>query len=164
MNNNFITPALDEISAHKVIEQLQFALSALNDWALTLKHAHWNVTGPSFIAVHEMLDPQIDKVREAADTIGERIATLGGSPDGRSERIAKDFAKTDFNLGNYPIDGQAGTQEHLQALDQAATPLILGLRDAIEKIDSLDLISSNIVQDIVQDLEFDQWFYRSHLK
>jgi starvation-inducible DNA-binding protein len=164
MDRKFITPALDETSAEKVVEQLQFTLSGLNDWALILKHAHWNVTGPGFIGVHEMLDPQIDKVREAADTVGERIATVGGAPDGRSERIAKDYAKTEFDLGKYPIDGHAGTLEHLQALDDCITPLILGLRDAIEKIDPIDVISSNILQEIVQDLEFDQWFYRSHLK
>jgi starvation-inducible DNA-binding protein len=164
MNKQFITPALDETSAEQVVEQLQFALSALNDWALTLKHAHWNVTGPGFIGIHEMLDPQIDKVREASDTVGERIATVGGAPDGRSERIAKDYAKTAFALGKYPIDGHASTKEHLQALDSSVTPLILGLRDAIEKVDPIDVISSNILQEIVQNLEFDQWFYRSHLK
>jgi starvation-inducible DNA-binding protein len=47
---------------------------------LTMKHIHWNVVGPTFISVHEMLDPKVDFVREMSDTIAERIATLGGRP------------------------------------------------------------------------------------
>jgi DNA-binding ferritin-like protein len=46
-------------SAQIVIGLLQDRLNALNDPALTLKHVHWNVVGPNFIAVHTMLDPQL---------------------------------------------------------------------------------------------------------
>ena len=61
---------------------LQDRLNALNDLALTLKHVHWNVVGPNFIAVHTMLDPQVDAARVMVDATAERIATLGGSPRG----------------------------------------------------------------------------------
>ena len=44
-------------------------LHALNDLQLTLKHAHWNVVGPTFIGVHTMLDPQIDGIRTMVDDI-----------------------------------------------------------------------------------------------
>lgn len=57
-------------------------MNALNDLALTLKHIHWNVVGPHFIAVHTMLDPQVVAVREMADETAERIATLGVAPLG----------------------------------------------------------------------------------
>jgi len=159
MSKSFQNPALSKEQGEKSIEQLQTTLAVLNDWALTLKHAHWNVVGPNFIAIHEMLDPQIDKVRDFADEVGERIATLGGSPDGRSTAI--------FNpkkiLPDYPINKRADALEHLKELDKEASIIIIGLRDAIKKLDDLDVISSNIVQEIVQAIEFDQWFYRSHL-
>lgn len=55
------------------MDALQDRLRAMNDLHLTLKHAHWNVVGPQFIAVHEMLDPQVDLVRGFADEIAEDI-------------------------------------------------------------------------------------------
>ena len=46
-------------------------LNALNDLALTLKHVHWNVVGPTFIGVHQMLDPQYASVSELVDQLVE---------------------------------------------------------------------------------------------
>ena len=75
----FGVPGLGKQDAGVVIEILQDRLNALSDLALTLKHVHWNVVGP-VIAVHTMLDPQVDAVRSWSTTTAERIATLGGSP------------------------------------------------------------------------------------
>ncbi|HXL87405.1 MAG TPA: ferritin-like domain-containing protein [Streptosporangiaceae bacterium] len=70
------------IPADRVIRLLQDRLNSLNDLALTLKHVHWNVTGPNFIALHTMLDPQVEAVRAMVDETAERITVLGGSPSG----------------------------------------------------------------------------------
>ena len=75
-------PGLAKKDSTLVIELLRDRLNSLNDLALTLKHIHWNVVGPQFIAVHTMLDPQVDAVRLMVDETAERIATLGGSPQG----------------------------------------------------------------------------------
>ena len=74
-NLKYTTPGLDEKDAERVVELLQDRLYAANDLHLTLKHVHWNVVGPHFIAVHEMLDPQVEEVRGFADDLAERIAT-----------------------------------------------------------------------------------------
>jgi DNA-binding ferritin-like protein len=51
-------------TAERVVRLLQDRLNSLNDLALTLKHVHWNVTGPNFNAVaHE---------QSAADRAGQR--------------------------------------------------------------------------------------------
>ena len=63
-------------------EKVTAQLNALSDLTLTLKHVHWSVTGPHFIAVHAMLDPQVDAIREMADQTAERIAALSASPTG----------------------------------------------------------------------------------
>ena len=46
---------MDNDAAAKTIEALEKRLVALLDLQLTLKHIHWNVVGPNFIGVHEML-------------------------------------------------------------------------------------------------------------
>ena len=62
----FVVPGLDEAASEKAIAILQNRLSQEQEAALVLKHAHWNVTGPNFIAVHEMLDPEVEAVMAAA--------------------------------------------------------------------------------------------------
>jgi hypothetical protein len=76
----YTIPGMKNDTAERVTTLLQDRLNSLSDLALTLKHVHWNVTGPSFIAVHTMLDPQVDAVRAMVDETAERIATLGASP------------------------------------------------------------------------------------
>src|SRR5436190_23515957 len=86
-------------SAERVVKLLQDRLNSLSDLALTLKHVHWNVVGPNFIAVHTMLDPQVDAVRLMADDVAERIATLGGSPVGTPGALVKQRSWDDYSVG-----------------------------------------------------------------
>jgi len=81
-NIKYTVPGMSSADAGSIAELLQDRLHAYNDLHLTLKHIHWNVVGPNFIAVHEMLDPQVEAVRGFAGAVAERIATLGGSPQG----------------------------------------------------------------------------------
>ena len=143
----FVVPGLDEAASEKAIAILQNRLSQEQEAALVLKHAHWNVTGPNFIAVHEMLDPEV-----------ERIATLGGTPDGRADAIVRNRTWKSFDA-----EGRVGTEEYLKALIEYYDAFIADDRKAIAELDELDVISSNIIQDHVQELEKFQWFMRSHL-
>lgn len=155
---SFIIPGLDEVASEKIIGILQERLSQEQEAALVLKHAHWNVAGPNFIAVHEMLDPEVEAVLAQADETAERIATLGGTPDGRADAITRNRTWKPFD-----VDGRAGTEKYLEALIEYYDAFIADDRKAIGELDELDVISSNIIQDHVQELEKFQWFMRSHL-
>lgn len=154
----FVVPGLDEAASEKAIGILQEALSHEQETALILKHAHWNVAGPNFIAVHEMIDPQVDEVLEMADESAERIAQLGGSPAGRATDIERYRTWPKFEL-----EGRKNALEYLKALDAYYDNLIRSERQAFAELEELDVISSNILQDHVQSLEKFQWFMRSHL-
>src|SRR5690625_7823905 len=89
---DYTAPGVEMEDAHRVTESLQTRLHALNDLHLTLKHAHWNVVGPEFISVHEMLDPQVEEDRAWADLVAERIATVGVSAKGTTAATGNDRA------------------------------------------------------------------------
>lgn len=153
---NWTVPTLSEEDSIKAIDILQGNLYELNDLALVLKHAHWNVTGQNFIAVHEMLDPQIEVVRAAVDAIAERIATLGGHPDGRSEGILNGKKAQTYKLD------RASAIDHINALNDLYTVVITRMREGIASLSDLDQASSDLLAGQVGDLELFQWFLRSH--
>jgi starvation-inducible DNA-binding protein len=155
---HYTTPGLSHEQAEHVIGLLQNRLHAMNDLQLTLKHVHWNVVGPHFIAVHEMIDPQVDAVRGFADDVAERIATLGGSPQGTPGAIVKERDWDDYAIG------RAGTQEHLGALDLVYRGIIGTNRAVIQELDDIDLVTQDMVIGQTEQLELFHWFIRAHLE
>ena len=155
---HFTTPGLDEADAERVVELLQGRLHACNDLHLTLKHVHWNVVGPHFIAVHEMLDPQVEAVRGFADDLAERIATLGGAPQGTPGALVAARDWDDYSIG------RAGTQEHLAALDIVYRGVIETYRAGMKELDDLDLVTQDMFIAQIEQLELFHWFVRAHLE
>jgi starvation-inducible DNA-binding protein len=155
---HYTTPGLSRDHALRVIALLQSRLHAMNDLHLTLKHVHWNVVGPHFIAVHEMIDPQVDAVRGFADDLAERIATLGGSPDGTPGSIVAQRDWDDYSLG------RAGTQKHLGALDLVYRGVIETYRQGITELDDLDPVTQDMFIAQTEQLELFHWFIRAHLE
>lgn len=151
-------PGMDAASSSEVISVMQERLSALLDLQLTLKHVHWNVVGINFIAVHEMLDPQVDAVRAMSDAVAERIATLGGEPLGTPGSITKVRSWDDYELNRAP------TVRHLSALDAVYSGMISDHRAAIATFGDLDPISEDLFIGHTADLELFQWFVRAHLQ
>jgi len=154
----FTIPGLSEKTANEVADILQKQLSTYNDLHLTLKHVHWNVVGPNFIGVHEMIDPQVEKVRAYADESAERIATLGKSPQGTPGAIIKDRTWADYSVGRDTV------QAHLAALDLVYTGVIEDIRKAIHRVGDLDSVTENILEEHAAELEKFQWFVRAHLE
>ena len=154
----FTVPGLTDKQGAEVAELLQKALSRYNDLHLTLKHVHWNVVGPNFIGVHEMIDPQVELVRGYADEAAERIAALGAAPLGTPGAIINDRTWDDYSVNRDTV------QAHLAALDLVYTGVIEDTRKSIERIGELDPVSEDMLIGHAAELEKFQWFVRAHLE
>ena len=144
--------------ANRINQLLQGRLTALIDLELTLKHIHWNVVGPAFIGVHQMIDPQVDAVRLMVDAVAERIATMGGMPVGTPGYVAKNRSWDDYSIL------RATTMEHLGALDVVYSGVVEDHRAAVKELDDLDLVTQDMLIGQLVQLEEFQWFVRAHLE
>ena len=87
---------------------LQARLHDLNDLHLILKHAHWNVTGPGFIAVHEMIDPRSTPFASSSTLSQSVWQTLAPNPNGLAGAMVAQRPVED-----YPV-GRARVADHLR--------------------------------------------------
>jgi len=154
----YTVPGMTPDQGGKVAHALQQRLNAYNDLHLTLKHAHWNVVGPHFIAVHQMIDPQVEAVRGFADETAERIATLGIAPQGTPGALVAQRDWDDYSVG------RAGAIEHLAALDQVYRGVISSTRKVAVDVEDDDPVTNDMLIGHLRSLEEFHWFVRAHLE
>ncbi|KKB08252.1 DNA starvation/stationary phase protection protein Dps [Devosia chinhatensis] len=151
--------ALKSNAKSAVIDVLNARLADAIDLALITKQAHWNLKGPNFIAVHEMLDPMRAAIDKHVDVIAERVAQLDGIALGTSQVVAK--AST---LEAYPTDIRKVT-DHLAALADRYATLANQVREDIDTTDEAgDADSADILTAFSRELDKDLWFIKSHLE
>jgi starvation-inducible DNA-binding protein len=158
MKHEYAPAGLETGDAEKLATILQERLASLIDLSLILKHVHWNVIGPGFIAVHEMMDAQTDQTRDMVDEVAERISTLGGVPAGLAQQVV-DMRATDeqYALGRAPV------MAHLGALDNVYENVGAAHRSAIEQVSNIDPISEDLLVSQARRLELNHWFIRAHV-
>lgn len=157
-SQHFQPAGMTGADAEKVSDILQHRLDSLVDLGLTLKHIHWNVVGPGFIGVHEMLDDQVEGVRLMADEVAERIATLGGVPSGLPGFIVDNRKWDDYSVG------RAVVPAHLGALNRVYDGVIGDHRESIEATGPIDPVTEDMLTGQAGKLELYQWFVRAHLE
>jgi starvation-inducible DNA-binding protein len=122
------------------------------------KQAHWNVKGPSFIALHKLFDEINESVEAYVDLIAERIVQLGGIAEGTARIVA---ARSD--LIDYPLVLTTG-EEHAAALSDSLAMFARSVRMGIEEADDLgDAAAADILTEVVRGLDQWLWFVESHL-
>lgn len=154
----YTVPGMSTSDGTEVATMLQDRLNALTDLHLTLKHIHWNVVGPHFIAVHEMLDPQVEAVRAMSDATAERMATLGVAPIGTPGALVAARSWDDYDIG------RATAIEHLGALDLVYVGVIEDHRKVIDATEETDPVTQDMLIGQAAQLELFHWFVRAHLE
>jgi starvation-inducible DNA-binding protein len=142
----------------KVITVLNARLADAIDLAAQTKHAHWNVKGPTFIALHELFDKLAESVEAHVDEIAERVTALGGTAHGTIAAVAR--ATT---LKPYPQDISEGLA-HVEALSGALAAFGARVRAAIDSTDKLgDAGTADLFTGISRDSDKYLWFLEAHL-
>ena len=142
----------------QVIELLNARLADAIDLGTQTKHAHWNVKGPNFIALHELFDQVAEHLEDHIDTIAERVTALGGTARGTLAAVAR--ATT---LRPYPEDISDGTA-HVDALSAALADYGAKLRAGIEAAARLgDADTADLFTGISRDTDKYLWFLEAHL-
>lgn len=139
------------------IEILNARLADSIDLALLTKQAHWNVKGPSFIAIHEMLDTFRKEIDGHVDIMAERAVQLGGTAHGTTQEVGKSTG-----LKPYPTDIHK-TKDHLAALiDRYATAAKLARKSIDEADEAGDAGTADIFTAYSRSLDKLLWFLEAH--
>jgi starvation-inducible DNA-binding protein len=129
------------------------------DLALLTKQAHWNIKGPQFIALHEMIDGFRTELDGHVDTMAERIVQLGGTALGTTQAVA---AAT--TLVPYPIDIYT-TKDHLAALIERYGSVASTVRAAVdETAEAGDADTNDLLIALSRALDKALWFLEAHVQ
>jgi starvation-inducible DNA-binding protein len=143
----------------RVIGILNARLADAIDLQLQAKQAHWNVKGPSFIALHELFDQVAAGMTTHIDEMAERITALGGIAEGTVQAVAGRS-----KLDAYPLEIADG-RAHLDALAAALARFGKAVRKAIDETGKAgDADTSDLFTGISRDADKTLWLVEAHLQ
>ena len=127
-------------------------LAATIDLHAQTKQAHWNVRGPTFIAIHELFDKVADVVEEYSDKIAERAGTLGGTAEGTVQTATERSFLEPYRLG------VADAATHIAAVAEALASIGESVRNAIDESDQFgDIDTSDLFTEVSRGIDYQLW-------
>lgn len=148
---------LPEATRARVADLLNKRLADCIDLQTQCKQAHWNVKGPTFIALHKLFDEINEDAEAYVDLLAERVVQLGGTAEGTARMVAQRTT-----LDEYP-QAVASGEAHVDALSSALAAFGSGTRKAIDQVDQLeDADTVDILTEISRGIDKWLWFVEAH--
>jgi len=141
------------LGAAGIVQEL---LIDLIDLSLQGKQARWNLRGRMFRDLHLLLDDLVEETGSYADRLAERCLALGVAADSRVATLAY-FT----HLDPFP----PGRIEDRHVVDLMVTRLHaiseVGRR-RLSQLGELDLVSQNLVLEVLVGVEKNLWMFEAH--
>ena len=151
------TDYLNDNAREASISHLNTSLATGIQLQLALKQAHWNIKGPSFIGIHELLDEVRARMDGHVDTIAERIVILGGTADGTLEGVKKNG-----KLEAYPVDA-VHQDTHVDELKKRMMEFASLAHEGIKEAeDAGDDETADLYTAVSRGVSKDAWFIGAH--
>jgi len=150
---------LSETKRVQLIERCNACLAEAVDLQLHCKHAHWNVKGPNFIALHQLFDQINESVEDYIDLIAERAVQLGG--------IANSTAHVVTTWAHMPEKDTRSVSErdYVHSLSEALASFGEIARNAVSKSNEHgDAASADIFTEISRGVDKWLWMVGAHLQ
>jgi starvation-inducible DNA-binding protein len=155
-------PTRHDLSAdarRELVALLNQQLADTTDLRTQTKHAHWNVKGPNFIALHKLFDELAALLAGFGDEIAERATALGGVAAGTARTVA-----ANSRIKEFPADAFDGTAV-LTALADRYARLAKSTRAAIARCEELDDQGTmDLFTEVVRGLDKSLYFLEAHLQ
>jgi starvation-inducible DNA-binding protein len=139
----------------KGLQQLTVDLLALHNM---YKEAHWDLTGPLYLQLHEYYQQQADLYLQQADLFAERVLELGASIDGRFSTVARTT-----KLAEMP-EGYLTDDHSIKLLLDRVTVLQKEIYELIGEMEGSDPPTFNKLQDLGYSVDKNLWQLRAHLQ
>src|SRR5882757_4419876 len=88
--------SLPDDQKQRVCSWLNARLADTLDLKMQAKHAHWNVKGRAFYALHLLFDQIAEHLEAASDLLAERITALGHVAAGTVRQVALNTALPEY--------------------------------------------------------------------
>jgi len=142
-----------------LVTMLNQTLASTSDLYAQLKHAHWNIKGPQFIAMHKLFDEIAEEIEGHVDTVAERITALGGTAFGTIQDVVKN---TQLRVLPTNVFAMEQLLEHVTHNFAILSELCRECMDRSEELD--DMATNDIYVDLTRSLDKNLWFLEAHLQ
>jgi starvation-inducible DNA-binding protein len=153
------TSTLSQDARAEIISLCNARLADAVDLHLQVKHTHWNIKGPNFIALHELFDKVNDDVEDYADLIAERAVQLDG--------IANSTLRAEATWLHILEEAAPGATEthHVRSITSALASFGDQVRKAIDHCNEFDdPASADVFTEILRGVDKWRWMVEAHIQ
>lgn len=144
----------------KTIDTFQRVLSDEHVFYMKLRNYHWNVTGPTFIALHELFEEQYTELSETIDEIAERVRSYGARSLGSMAEMLEHARLAEAAPGAMPT-----AREMVADLVADHEAMVRYLTADAELMDDTDdLGAEDFLIGLLQWHQKQGWLLRAHLE